>query len=204
MLTVSQSAADRRLTTLTDFKAALGLTGSADDDRIEAWIRAASSAIARFCKRVFPVEGLVETVRLKGGGEAGRPLILSRIPVRTIDAIAIAGEDVDDDAFEADLDAGLVWRVAGDLRSEWPCGRSIAVSYTAGFDPIPDDVAEAAIRLVTAYRAASGRDPALRSETVDGVASYGYALPGAVGGAGGNMPGDVAALLAPYVMRTLP
>lgn len=201
ILTVTTPAADTRLTTLAAVKLELDITGDDSDPKLEAHIVAASAAVQTHCKRIFAIESVVESIRLRRHHEE---IILKRIPVVAVASVAVASVALEATDYEADRDAGMLYRLSGDLRTSWPCAVAVVVEYSTGFATIPADVVKATTMLVAGYRAGAGRDPTLRSETIDGVRSVGYALAGAVGGMEGSLPGTVATLLEKYVMRTLP
>lgn len=69
------------------------------------------------------------------------------------------------------------------------------VQYQAGYDPIPDDLIEATLRMVTGRFRARGRDPALMARDMNGnVGSERYWV-GGVKGQVGSMPPEVVGIL---------
>jgi hypothetical protein len=129
----------------------------------------------------------------------GFALPLARRPVVTVTAITLDGTalvaDVD---YEVDRDTGLVFRLCADERVPWPAGGKLVAEYSGGYAllaDLPYDVERACVVLVTAYAAAAGRDPALRSESVADIGSTTWLDP--MNG-GGGLPEPVRALLAPY------
>lgn len=198
ILTVVTPAPSKALARLEQVREELGPAGAdASDDQLRRRINVASGRIARYCGR----ELVEETVEEAFTEPRRTPvLILDRTPVSAV--LAVTENDVALVAsdFEVSATAGLLYRKAGGTRCHWPCGR-IVVRYTGGYRPmdgLPFEIEQACLLLVTLDQYAQGRDPLLRSETVDGIGAVGYALPGAVGGLEGGMPGDVAALLDPY------
>lgn len=198
LLTVTTPAASRLLTTPAAALAELGL--DAPPPRLPALLAQASSAIAAHCGRVWGRETVQEVFRLDR--VPANPLPLARwpvagVPVVTEDGAALAaGTD-----WELDGPAGLLWRLGGDARTPWRCNK-VVVAYTAGWllpgqdgRDLPEAVERACLLAVAAAWHAAGRDPALRSESTEGVGSASYLDPRE--GAGG-LPAAAAELLAPF------
>ncbi|MGC2853951.1 head-tail connector protein [Novispirillum sp. DQ9] len=188
------------LTTLATVKADLGIAG--DDASLDAFltraIEAASGRIEGHCGRTFGVRAASETFRL----ERCKPrLLLSHWPVTAVEGVTVDGitvpeaeRSVEDGIFLRRLDAD------GD-DSLWPAGK-VVVAYTAGYVLPGDDganlpaaVEQACIDLVRIRYHGRDRDPALRSESVDGVYTASYRDAVSVDA----IPDGVADALAPYV-----
>lgn len=199
-LTVAEPAASTRLTTLDAAKAELNLLGSDQDAYLAGLIDQASAIVASRCSRVFAAETVGETFRVLRPYEA---LVLSRWPVIDIVSVQVDGQ-AQDLAWIAHEPGGLLYRLAADLRCAcWAPGR-VAVVYRAGYvlpgndgRTLPHDVERAAVMLVRSMWHARGRDPAMRSDTVEGIGAITYFD----GGASGFSP-EVESLLAPY--RSVP
>lgn len=176
------------LTSLDDFKIFLGETGSADDTKLQLILDSVESAIEQWCKRTFAEDTYTEFY--DGGG--GKLLSLDHRP-----ATAITGLWVDQDGYygspaDAFPDSGewiegtdfamkrsdqsekngsllVALRGTGNIAfGYFPCGDgNIKVTYTAGYDPIPDDLALATWLLGMSVRNAAdnGVAGALQSET---------------------------------------
>lgn len=143
------------------------------------------------------------------GGRGGGALELRRRPVVSIASVILDDVLVPSGEYRIDGETGFLCRLTTDgYPCEWWFGKSLAVAYVAGyllpgetgFDtdpyPLPPALQGAAVRLVSSFWASRGRDPTLRSEQLDGVASYTYWV-GAVGAAG-DLPPDVMSAIAPY------
>lgn len=173
MLTVTTPAADRGLLSLAELRAATGVTGSGQDADLRTLGQRVAAAITRFCRvpaagattPTLRAETLSETFRLSGPVDE---IVLARRPVVSIVSVTLAGETLDPTAYESDAGAGLLYRLCGDARTCWPCGK-IVVVYEAGFAVVPDDLRLAASKLATALWHEAGRDPNLRSESIPGV-----------------------------------
>jgi hypothetical protein len=82
----------------------------------------------------------------------------------------------------------------------WPVGISnFRIQYTAGFATIPEGVQEACAQWVSEVYYQTYRDPKARKQATQGTVTQEFS----VGKATGQMPPNVAVLLAPYVRRTI-
>lgn len=73
----------------------------------------------------------------------------------------------------------------------------VTVQYQAGYNPIPADLVDATLRLVTARLKSRGRDPFLRSEGEPGLGQQQYWI-GTLPGQRGSLPPEIQALVDPY------
>lgn len=76
------------------------------------------------------------------------------------------------------------------------------VAYQAGYGSVPEDLADAARRLVTARFWGRGRDPTLKSQTQPGLGDQSYWV-GSVPGVKGPFPEDILGLIDPYRLRVI-
>lgn len=185
MLTVVTPASSRRLTTVDNVRADLGLAeGLPSDAQINRWIDQATAAVEKFCRRTFARETVLETF---GACDLGRRIMLSRGPVTDVELVTWNGADVASAEYE--LDKGFLWRLGATRNGHcyfWG-GSTLAVRYVAGYalpagpnpGDLPYDVELAAIRLIGAAVSTSDRDPLVRTEDVGGVGSLTYWMPGA-------------------------
>src|SRR5215203_5276906 len=201
-LTVITPAVSFALAHLDTLKAELGITGTAEDAQLQGYIFQASSAITGYLGRVIAQETVAEQFRLpqelacRGGVES---LPLSRCPVSVIASVVVDGVTLSASDYEVEAKSGLLWRLYSDSLGPWR-GRKITVTYTGGYTSLPelpDAIERAAHILITHMRSAAGRDPQLRSESIDGVWSGQYWV-GTTPGATAGLPPDVTALLEPY------
>lgn len=202
-LVVEASAESKNLTVLDTVKMELGVTGSENDQQIEALICAASDIVAAHCNRVFARETVTETFfpERSRSWECWQTLVLNRTPVEAIVSITHDNSVL---TFEADYDydqnTGLLYRISANSPFDWLVHSSVAVEYTGGYlllDGLPYGVERATIMLCKEYFYGQGRDPRVKSESTPTVYSVDYWI-GATGPAG-ELPPDVTALLAPYV-----
>ena len=211
ILSVTGASDSSQLTTLAAVKAAIGAVDASADGFIDLSIDRQSDAAAAWCDRVFAKQTYSEIFR---GVACSEFLSLRHWPIQAIASITADGIvlDAEDYEFEASTESGAVYRLSSDARIVWDAAK-IVVAYTAGYvlpgqtlvgdspsgaRSLPHAVEAAVIQLVKMDYFGRDRDPLLRSLTTPGVQSEDFAIRGASGGMDGSMPGDVAALLAPY------
>ncbi|MDP4022341.1 hypothetical protein Q8W71_06880 [Methylobacterium sp. NEAU 140] len=187
MLTVITPAASTALTTLGRARAILGFANT-DDAAATVLIGQASRAIAEHCRRVFALESVRETFTdedLCGGGP-----ILARSPVVEITSVR-SGADLPAPAdYRLDATTGRLWRLdaSGHVLPWW--SGTLVVEYRAGFTlptdasgapapTLPDTVERAAIVLLSTYLSLRKRDPTVKTDTVEGIGSTSWWVPGA-------------------------
>ncbi|MCO5132443.1 MAG: hypothetical protein M9932_18125 [Xanthobacteraceae bacterium] len=195
-LTIIEAAAETKLTTIAAAKAEMQLTSGADDAYLTTLIDQASDAVRSWCKRVFAIETVRESIY---PDTPGKSLMLSRWPVVAIAAVTINGVVEDVANVEAE-DSGHLFRLdASGCRASWPSGR-IVVEYSGGYvlpgqpnRTLPNDIERAALSLVRGSWFARTRDPLIRSEAVDGIGSTDY-----FSGTVSRLPPDAESLLSPY------
>jgi hypothetical protein len=200
MLDVITAATDRKLTTVAAVKADLGIVGTDQDARLGGLIDQYSAAIVGWCDRPFALETVRETLFERC---ATNGLMLARWPIVAVAAVSIEGIALDPADFIADKVAGILYRRGTTIRGEfWPAGESI-VEYQSGYvlpseteRTLPHDVERAAIMLVKNAFFAVARDPAVRSEDIEGVGTTTWFA--ASGSAIDGMPLEVQGLLASY------
>ncbi len=178
-------------------------TPPGDDTIIARLISRASASIAQYCNRVLVAEIVKDefwpqrdpSPRSIPGGVA--PLQLTRWPVIEINSVTENGNAlIDGTDFRADKSRGQLTRLDGSgYPRSWPA-LAIAAQYKGGYDDIPADIQDAALRMVRARWLGRNRDPLLRQESIPGVRDVTYWVPS--GDSNGNMPPDVADILDNY------
>jgi hypothetical protein len=206
VLIVNTAASSYDLTTLAKVKAELGLpTPSSEDANLATWITQASAACATYCKRVFGLEVVTETFRnhwnIFRDGNRVDEIKLSRFPIVTI--VSIVEDSI---PLVVDIDywqdsEGILYRLdTNDSVKRW-CFKKLVVNYSGGYalPALPSYVANlerACINQVQALRSGAGRDPAIRSENINGVLQTTYASPSSSDN--GALDPSVTALLDPF------
>lgn len=207
ILTVLTPASTYDLVDLATVKDELGITDTASDAKLQRWITSNSKRLANVCGVVFPEEHVSEVFRQGspymgwyGATRAGSPLTLRRRPVTLVTSVT---EDtnllVDGTDYEVDYGASLIYRLTSNSRSHWR-GSKITVEYSAGYYPIPEDVQGAVLTLMAHKWVSNGRDPLLRSFSIDQVGAETYWVP-LTNGSSVDLPPDlqsVADVIATY------
>ncbi len=219
ILTVITPAADQNLVSLADVQDELKNTASADVAFLTRAIRQASVSIANYCNRVFLAETVSEEFRGRGAfyafygsgqylasladgsnaQHAGDPIMLARTPVASVTSVTedgillTAGTD-----YEVDAARGFLRRLFAGLERQWAFN-TLVVVYVAGYasGAVPDDLQDAALRLITARYRARGRDPLMKSSEAQGLGRQEYWV-GAPPSVKGGFPQEIAAILDSY------
>lgn len=201
MLTVTTRAATGRLVTLDDARLDLGLSAEAvPNPRLARIIDQASGRVSSYCNRTFGRQIYRETILCFP--ENG--LLLGAGPVNRIISVGILG-GAGFDAAEYALSDGQL-RLTHGPRPGWGDGSAynlwrsimptIVVDYEAGWllpgedigetfqgdVPLPAEVEAAVMQLVAVAAAGIGRDPTVKSETVEGIGSTSFYVQGAAAG----------------------
>jgi hypothetical protein len=199
-ITVTIPPGSTKLIALSDLKAILSITDSANDTLLGNIIQRGSDAIARFCNRVFAQRTVIKTLP----GSGGQLLKLKFPPIVTLTSIALDGETVDPDTYAlTEPEAGIVfcesyWAYTGHKYSYAAAySHGYNLSDMSGTDTLPHDIQQAALELCKSVRLAQQRDPSVTMESVPDVytVQYGQGRNGAVVGA---IPPNVQELLLPY------
>jgi phage gp36-like protein len=162
---------DYALTTLDDVKELLGVPSSTHtyDNLITRKINQATAVIEGYCGRRFKAADYTEEIYNATQGDQlvlrQRPLIIDgshpfSIQARTTGQNQDDFETIDSDNYFADAESGVIdlnFRAGG----HWG---SFAVSYRAGYDTIPDDLAEACASLAAYFVNHSNPDVNVRSK----------------------------------------
>jgi hypothetical protein len=208
VLTVNTAADSQNLISLSDVKAAFGVTDGNQDVDLRRLISQASAMIASYCNRVFIEENVTETFRplrshgthfsLFGhghhhGGNREQYLILARRPVTQIASVTEGGNAVDGVGYGLDPKEGTLERLWGDRSAYWQ-GTSI-VTYTGGYPlaEVPADLVGAVIDLIRYLKQRADFDPTLRTIDIPGVLTKTYQSPMATG-----IPDHIACVIDEY------
>lgn len=146
------------LTTRANVKTALDISGTQDDDRIDALLAQVTDEIQTYCDRTFALgSGLTEYPEVRGYPLGS--VILVRTPVVSVtslhfsdewpcvyDSTTLLTEDTD---YVVDSDSGVIRFVCNKYPTGLPV-RSVRVVYDGGYSTIPADLERAAIELIAA------------------------------------------------------
>ena len=196
MLTVVTPANSTRLTTLERARALLSFPPGQDALALRS-IDVASAIVADWCRRPFARETVRETLPICPGDS----ILLARSPVTSFMSVVQGETTLDPAEYAYDAELGRLYRqdAAGYLFRWWG---PLAITYVAGYTlpadsgtwTLPLPVERAAILLAGAALSTTERDPLVRTETVEGVGSTTWWVPGASG-----LPSPEAeSLLQPY------
>ncbi len=148
--------ADNALTNLADVKESLGIAGSdhSYDNLIIRKINQVSNQIERYCDRKF--KKAIYTDELYNG-QGTTQLVLKQRPIDTNSPFTLSSRnsalnddsftDIQSDWYYIKSDSGVVDL----LLNLWGSYGRWKVTYSAGYDTIPDDLAEAAAALAAYY-----------------------------------------------------
>lgn len=164
------------LTTIADVKTDLDITGATLDTLLQRYVTETSLDLAAACRTVFARETVSEQFRPT---EARDALLLTRRPVVSFTSVTEDGVLLAGTKYEADVNAGRIYRLENDVRTSWPAAKTVVI-YQAGYDlptAAPKDLQKAARALVVAQYRSKGRDPLVRSESVDSVGEQSFWLP---------------------------
>jgi hypothetical protein len=139
------AAAD--LTTLQTVKEWLGLdpSNTSDDDLLSRLITAASGFMTRYCNRPFVSQACTEA----RDGTGSARMLFANYPVSAVASVTVNGQSIPPGSSVA---AGFYFTDTVLVLNGYRFRRGYAnvqVSYTAGFDPIPDEIEQACIELIT-------------------------------------------------------
>jgi len=202
-------AASLALVTVGQAKATLGIdvSDTSRDTALQALIGQVSAAIHRYIDRILVQQGYRDQFRYVANWmRVGEPLQVWQYPVALdeegapLATIVQDGTAVDAALYEVNDERGLLYSIDASGAYGWT-GLLITIDYTAGYDPIPEDVQAAALDWLTARWHSEGRDPSLRSETVPDLLAQTYA--GADPMAATGIPGTARDLLEPYMRPAL-
>jgi hypothetical protein len=132
------------LTTLANFKANQGITGTVDDAELSRLITAASAFVRSYCGRDFSSQSYSQVWSGKGAVQMPfRQYPVTAVASLTIDGVTVPPSDGVTPGYVFD-DHFLMLMGYRFTRGF----NNVQVSYTAGFDPIPYDLEQVVIELV--------------------------------------------------------
>jgi hypothetical protein len=167
--------------TLSELKVWLDEEDSTYDNHMLAAIAAAEAMVDQYLGRSLASATLTERVH----GNGSRTLFPQRTPITAVSSCVVNGSAID-----VGFDSISVWRKDG---AWFDRSDEILLTYTAGFDVIPEDVKTATKITAQAIYSAADLDANMMSENIGGVVSGSYQPFGP-----GSLPPAARAILAPY------
>ena len=206
--TVTTPATSYALVDLASLKTRLGISVTTSDAYLTLLIADASAAAIAFMNNPIAVETLSDQIwpwrdGCLGGLDSNAPsLRLKRWPLVEVTSVVetildtsttlVSGTD-----FLVDAPYGRLYRLDDYGRPRAWRASSVAVVYSAGYATVPSDLAEAVSEMVKTRYYGQMRDPALRSQNVEGVYQAQYWF-GSGPGADTDMPPVIEARLERY------
>lgn len=203
IVTVTEAAGTYDLVDLSVIKDELGVTDNSKNALLQRYLTSASAMIAQYCNRVFLAETMTE--EFWNQRDRHRRLILdtmqdlqvSRWPIQSVTSVTENGTVlVQDTDFKIDADNGQLLRLNSDGNPMHWRVYPVIVVYVGGFEDIPVDVQDAAVRMVTRRYASKGRDPNLKQQNIPGVLEQSWWI--ATGTEAGNMDPSITDILDNY------
>jgi len=207
---VVEPASDLTLLTITELRAAVLVTDGSQDTALYRIGRRVADVLTRACHvatdgatpPTLRLESVTDTFRLNRWfgrtlhHTARETLVLSRRPIIEVTSVVEAGVTLDPTSdYEIRSAEGQLVRLLLDEPSRWAPDK-IVVSYSAGYDYVPEGLKSAAEKLVRLFFHEGQRDPLLRSENVPGVGEATYWIGAA---SDPSIPQDVIDDLGPYI-----
>jgi hypothetical protein len=210
LISVTTPASDLTLLTITELRAAVGVTNNSQDVALNRLGTRVADAITQACKiaadgatpPTLRQESITETFRLnrwwnrRDHMTAQSELILARRPIVSVGSVVEAGVTlVAGTDFEVRPSTGILLRLFNDAPSHW-AKDLITVPYVAGWATVPEGLKRAAEKLLRIYWSEIGKDPLLRSVNVPGVVEKTYWIGSPTDP---SIPQDVMDDLGPYI-----
>lgn len=175
-LSIASPNTDRSLLTIAGLRSAAGVEGNASDQALLALGRYVSSVITKAC-RVETAGAIPPTLRLETVAQTTvlhscvESFRLLRKPVIAIASVLEDGETLTVDTDYREIGGALYRRSSGSASHWAPCV-DIVVTYSAGWETVPDDLEFAARKFVSEEWHHGDRDRLLKSKSIEGVSSY--------------------------------
>lgn len=178
------------LISLDDLKLALGITGTAEDEQLQAMITFQSRIIAEYCDRRFGLAEAMETFTFDRWEvmPVRSALTLSLYPVAEVVEVS-TGSD-----YDFDPATGRLWHGCG----YWT--GPVSVNYSGGYDlpaATPARLQKAVIEAVYEGRTSGARDPSIR-EVQHGDTRISYFTSSTSSASSGFLSAPVVDLIRPY------
>lgn len=151
------------------------VTDESRDDDYTWYLEAAGTAAEQYCNTALYARNVVDNFP-----NAISPVPLSNWPASALVLVELDGEDVTTD-WETFVDNGILWATNNRAGTTTPTRfHQLAITYTAGFDPLPADLANVIAR--QALQISEQTTGPVKKETVVGVGSIEYLVDDYSGG----------------------
>jgi hypothetical protein len=182
------------LVSLADLKFALGITGTSEDEALQAAITFQSRLISEYCDRRFGRAEALETFRFDPNEvmPTRQALTLRLYPAVEVHEVSTAGAT--EAGYELDPETGRLWLPDGAWQG------TVSVTYSGGYDlpeEAPARLAKAVIEAIFETRAMGGRDPSIRS-VAHGDTNISYFTSATATANSGFLSAPVVDLIRPY------
>jgi hypothetical protein len=212
--TVLTPATNFNLTSVENLRSDLALSDtSITDDYLDRLIQQSARAIVKHCDLEFAVQTYRDAWKNSSCPlTSSNVLLAANLPLVEVTLVSEDGATLaSGTSYESNKDSGALYRLNGSGSPQSWSRSNLVIEYRAGWllpgeeadeddesppTALPPDVEDACIRLVKARLLARGRDSNVRMENVEGVGSKQYWVP--TGADSGNIPPDIADILAPY------
>jgi hypothetical protein len=182
--------------TLLEFtKSILGITDASKDASLSVNIDIAGRACERYIDNIIAKVEVKEQFK-----DSFTPIPLRYWPADNLVSVFVDGQDVTAD-YETVTQDGIFWTLRS-LRTLQPTEdtrwKQMDVSYDAGYDPIPEDLAYAIATAGIAYENNVASGGPIKKETVVGVGSVEYDTALQEATSVGMLPASAVGALEPY------
>lgn len=161
--------------TLEEAKTRLGIdcTDPSQDADVQAAVDYAIAIVEEYCQRNF-----AEQQQTEAFFKPGNTIYLKNWPVASIDELQVDGEVITPE-YTIDMITGTLYLKAGTFNQY--SDDLLSVQYTAGYNPVPLVLKNAALDVVNARYQTADEDPTrgpVKFERIDGSVSVSYGDPG--------------------------
>lgn len=178
------------LVTLTEVRGYLSLSAGVADTTLQTLITNYCGVVNNFCGRDFEEKSYYEEVDIEGATE--QSIKLSNVPIASVVALTDNGSLVDSDDYHVYRQGRI--SLESDYFTEG--FKKVAVSYVAGFTPVPADIKLAVNKLISIDYKTGKR----RGFVAEKIGDYSYRMPDMSRSAG--FPPDVEQTLRIYKIIT--
>lgn len=180
-------------TTLLDLmKLLAGVTGSTRDVEFSGLLQVAGEAAEQYTDRVLAEDTVIDMI-----ARSRSPVTLHHPEFQSLTTVEVDGVDVSAD-YETFNDGGLTYLASSRSgATKQTSFNQMVVTYVAGFDPLPTNLAYTIVRMAMIYEQQS-EGGVVRRESVVGVGSFEFDTTAALQANVGGLPDSARAVLDRY------